>query len=279
MRRLQRDRRCRARRRAPCRRRSRAASRAALTHRLSHIDQAGRCRDTAPWAMPDGVGRMIDRHVEKPDRRLPHTEESQRAAGCAETRLPRRLIRSSRRLGVEMAADAARRTMPNSAVFITSSERGRGRSTATVSAMRPGPRRHHQHAVGEEHRLGDRMGDEHHGLAPLEPDALQLDVHLLARHARRARRTARPSAAAPDRGSARARCATRCCMPPDELPGIALLEAAETDQRQQIERALRHAARARGAARRPAAARCRARCARETAPATGTPRRCRGAVR
>ena len=35
------------------------------------------------------------------------------------------------------------------------------------------PRRHHRDAVREEHRLADRMGDEHHGLAAVHPDALQ----------------------------------------------------------------------------------------------------------
>ena len=47
--------------------------------------------------------------------------------------------------------------------------------------MRPGPRRHHQHLVGEIHRLGQAVGDEHHGLGGLRPDAQQLVPHGHAR--------------------------------------------------------------------------------------------------
>ncbi len=46
--------------------------------------------------------------------------------------------------------------------------------------MRPGPRRHHRDAVGEEDRLGDRVGDEGDGLAGLHPDFLDQQVHLVA---------------------------------------------------------------------------------------------------
>ena len=46
----------------------------------------------------------------------------------------------------------------------------------------PGPRRHDHHAVGEQDRLRDAVGDEQDGLAPLVPDAQQLQAHLLARH-------------------------------------------------------------------------------------------------
>ena len=44
-----------------------------------------------------------------------------------------------------------------------------------------GARRHHDHAVGEQHRLVDRVGDEQHGLAGLHPQVFQIDAHLLAR--------------------------------------------------------------------------------------------------
>ena len=33
-----------------------------------------------------------------------------------------------------------------------------------ISLMRAGPRREHRDAVGQEHRLAERMGDEHDGL-------------------------------------------------------------------------------------------------------------------
>src|SRR5229473_363106 len=39
------------------------------------------------------------------------------------------------------------------------------------------PARKHQHAIGEEHRLVDLMGDEQHGLAALFPDAQELGLH------------------------------------------------------------------------------------------------------
>src|SRR5690349_24083432 len=42
-------------------------------------------------------------------------------------------------------------------------------------------RSQHDHAVAEEHRLGDRVGDEQHRHAALQPHALQLDRQRLAR--------------------------------------------------------------------------------------------------
>ena len=45
-----------------------------------------------------------------------------------------------------------------------------------------GPRRHHHHPVGEEDRLGDRVGDEHDGGAGLAADPDQLVLHPLAGH-------------------------------------------------------------------------------------------------
>ena len=44
------------------------------------------------------------------------------------------------------------------------------------------PRRHHGDAVGEEHRLGDRVGDEQRGDRALRPDPLEFDVEALAGH-------------------------------------------------------------------------------------------------
>ena len=41
---------------------------------------------------------------------------------------------------------------------------------------------HHYHAIGQEYRLGNGVGDEKHGLFSLKPDSLKLKVHLLARH-------------------------------------------------------------------------------------------------
>ena len=41
------------------------------------------------------------------------------------------------------------------------------------------PRREHDHAVGEEHRLADPVGDKEHRLFRLLPDAQELEVHPL----------------------------------------------------------------------------------------------------
>jgi hypothetical protein len=42
-----------------------------------------------------------------------------------------------------------------------------------------GPGRHDENPVGEEHGLGDAMGDEEDRLAPVLPDAEEFKVHLL----------------------------------------------------------------------------------------------------
>ena len=63
-----------------------------------------------------------------------------------------------------------------------SSSRSRGRSTSTTSAIRPGPRRHDDHAGRQEHRLGDGVGDEDDRRAALAPDLEQLGLHPLAGH-------------------------------------------------------------------------------------------------
>ena len=69
----------------------------------------------------------------------------------------------------------------NSSVASWSNVRGRGTRTGMISVMLPGPRRHHDHAVGQQHRLGDRVGDEDDGLRPLGPDAQELEGHHFAR--------------------------------------------------------------------------------------------------
>ena len=64
---------------------------------------------------------------------------------------------------------------------VTSSERGRGASTSRDRADPPGPRREQHDAVGQEHGLGDRVGDEDDGRVRGLGDPLQLQVHLVAR--------------------------------------------------------------------------------------------------
>ena len=46
----------------------------------------------------------------------------------------------------------------------------------------PGTGGHHDDAVGEEHRLGDRVGHEHDARGRLGTDAEQLRLHVLAGH-------------------------------------------------------------------------------------------------
>ena len=60
--------------------------------------------------------------------------------------------------------------------------RGRGRSTGTTATHPAGPGAHHRHGVGQEHRLGDRVGDEQGGRDPLGPDPQQLEVEPLPGH-------------------------------------------------------------------------------------------------
>ena len=96
--------------------------------------------------------------------------------------------------------------------------RGRGMSTSYISAIRPGPRRHDCHAIGEEYRFGDRMRYECDCLARLHPDFLDQQVHFIAREGiKGAERLVHRST----EGST-ARLLTieaRCCMPPDSSRG------------------------------------------------------------
>jgi hypothetical protein len=95
------------------------------------------------------------------------------------------------------------------------------------------PRRHDQHAVAEEDRLRDRVRDEQHRLAPLQPDALQLEVHVLTGHGVQGperlvhEQHGRVVDEAPGDGHALLHAAR-------QLPRVALLEAAQADQPQQL---------------------------------------------
>ena len=60
--------------------------------------------------------------------------------------------------------------------------RGRGSSMRDLAVDAAGAGRHHHHAVGQEDRLLDRMGDEQHGQAGALPDVEQLVLQALARH-------------------------------------------------------------------------------------------------
>ena len=69
---------------------------------------------------------------------------------------------------------------PGSAV--TSSCRGRADSTSRDRADAPRPRGQQHDAVGQEHGLGDRVRDQHDRRVGGAGDALELHVHLVARH-------------------------------------------------------------------------------------------------
>ena len=79
-----------------------------------------------------------------------------------------------------------------------------GRS-ATMPAIRPGRGRHHDDARREEHRLGDRVGDEDDRRAASPARSGAAPCSAARASSRRARRTARPSAGAPGRTRARGR--------------------------------------------------------------------------
>ena len=78
-------------------------------------------------------------------------------------------------------------------VGVAVADRGRRRST---SVIRPGPGRHHDDAVGQVHRLGDRVGDEHDARRRSRRRSAAARPACARGSSRRGRRTARPSAAA-----------------------------------------------------------------------------------
>ena len=93
----------------------------------------------------------------------------------------------------------------------------------------PGPRRHDDDARGQEHGLGDRVGDEDHRRAGLRPDAQQLEVEPLARHlVERAERLVHQQERRRERERARDRDALLHAA--RELPGVVLLEPGELDE-------------------------------------------------
>ena len=132
--------------------------------------------------------------------------------------------------GAQAVRGRGGRSSRNSGVSRMSSGGSRGKSHSMTSMMRPGPRRHHHDAGREEHRLGDRVGDEEHrlvGRAPRAPAAARSDGRG---RSRRARRTARPSAAGRRRRQSARAIEARCCMPPESCQGNLRSKPVEVDQ-------------------------------------------------
>ena len=119
-----------------------------------------------------------------------------------------------------------------------SSGRGRGRSMS-IDRRRCGP------AAGvitstrsaRNTASGMLMGDEQHGLARLPSRCAAARGSSARASWRRARRRARPSAAATGRAPARGRSPTRCCMPPESCYGYLSSKPVEADHLEQRARA------------------------------------------
>src|SRR6185437_1214017 len=109
-----------------------------LEHRDPQVLYIDEARDAAPQRLADGRRRRQDvgRHGEIAHRLLPRPQDRRQQddaqIGIAEAR-----HRSTPPWALKWRRMRPTND-PNAAVFITSSERGRGMSTATVSAMRPG---------------------------------------------------------------------------------------------------------------------------------------------
>ena len=113
-----------------------------------------------------------DRHVQ-PDRGDVPDHQQQRArtsTGTGSRACGRHLSRHSCARRAAPRAPGARRPGTPASRARRACALG-GRSHSITSMMRPGPRRHHHDPGRQEHRLGDRVGDEDHGLAGRAPTA------------------------------------------------------------------------------------------------------------
>ncbi len=123
------------------------------------------------------------------------------------------------------------------------------RRLAGVEAARPrqvdrdglenasGPRRHHHHMIGEQHRLADAVSDEQHGLVRAHPQPLQLEIELVAGECveRAERLIHQQELRLLDQGPADRHA---LALAAGELPGVALLEPGKADEGQQLAGAL-----------------------------------------
>ena len=166
--------------------------------------------------------------------------------------------------------DSSRRMSLNSGA---DTSRGRGRSIAHLALDPARAGRHHHHAVGEEDRLLDRMGDEHHGQPGALPDLQQLVLQPLARHGvERAERLVHQHHLGVVGEHARDRDALLHAA--GQLVRIGVGEALQADQLDEALDGVLHLGGRAGRATSGRSRCCRARSARETARSPGTP--CRG---
>ncbi len=160
----------------------------------------------------------------------------------------------------------------NSSVSRVAKLRGRGRSISTISSMRPGSRAITGDPVGQQDRLADAVGDEQDGLARGRPDALQLDIELIARdRVERAERLVhQEQCRIVEQRPADRRALAHAAR---QLPRIAMRERAQPERVEHGERRLGRTAWSACGGTRAAAAHWPARCASRAACRAGT--RCR----
>ena len=212
-----------------------SALRARDQHAVDQIDsqrlrRAAR-RSPSGWAACTGRCRSRRRraatapsmqHADRRPARAPRQPESRQRRARRASRVRESLIGLARLArprppaAVQRLAHRGRPCAKNAGVLAQPRRRVRSPllpAIATISLIRPGPRRHHHHPVGEEHRLGDRVGDEHDGGAGLGADPHQLGLHPLAGHlverAERLVHQQQPRAARRARGRSRRAAACR----------------------------------------------------------------------
>ena len=171
------------------------------------------------------------------------------SGGRCRHRVPRRSVvrviagppraRCRRPVGMAPLPCSASRTAVTAAKNEASSRSPSVRSspigTGTTAVIRPGSRRHDDDPLRQEHRLGDRVRDEHDRRAALPADPHELGLHPLARHlVERAERLvheqqARPLGERPGDRHALLHAAGELVR---EVPG----EVVEADEREQLGR-------------------------------------------
>ena len=131
------------------------------------------------------------------------------------------------------ARDLARHSSASSTLLMS---RGRGRGISKLSRDASRARRHQHHAIAEAHRLAHVVRDEDDRLAALPSRSAGCRRRAARGSSRRARRTARPSAARCGSGASARASATRCFMPPESSWTLRVLELLEADELEDSDR-------------------------------------------